>query len=313
MASSARSDLSFIGVYATRIAGFAANLQQAHRLGAVAGDHHEPWTVEFQQLAVPVYLQTLPEEYLQGLATQFDSCAEAMARVGAPVAIERQWSVVSTYLRAVARAIEMQLGTGPPDPVTSVPADEASTPGLMRYDGLAQLVSSDGVAILADAAAKVRDHCALHSVADLSAEQLQWLRELAAGDPVVEVAARHGYSLRSMHRQLADLWRTLGVETHIRAWRGPPRWAGSRTEAAHLTSWHTSANEAVETDGLSASISSPSRGGEQIRPPGVTGSVPRGCPGEATSARSPAPWGPRRKGPQMACLWRSRNRTALVI
>lgn len=48
-------------------------------------------------------------------------------------------------------------------------------------------------------------------------ERLSWLRQLAAGTTVAELAGRVGYSERAMFRMLRSLYRDMGVETRMQA------------------------------------------------------------------------------------------------
>lgn len=50
-----------------------------------------------------------------------------------------------------------------------------------------------------------------------SADQLAWLRQLAAGATVTQLADQVGYSERAMFRLLHALYRQLGVETRLQA------------------------------------------------------------------------------------------------
>lgn len=51
----------------------------------------------------------------------------------------------------------------------------------------------------------------------LSADQLSWLRELAAGRTVAGLAERAGYSERAMFRMLRTMYRRMGVRTRTEA------------------------------------------------------------------------------------------------
>lgn len=51
----------------------------------------------------------------------------------------------------------------------------------------------------------------------LSPQQLSWLRQLAEGVTVAELAGRVGYSERAMFRLLQTLYREMGVSTRIQA------------------------------------------------------------------------------------------------
>ncbi len=58
---------------------------------------------------------------------------------------------------------------------------------------------------------------ALASGTTLSAEQLSWLRQLAAGSTVARLASEAGYSERAMFRLLQTLYRKLGARSRIEA------------------------------------------------------------------------------------------------
>ena len=45
----------------------------------------------------------------------------------------------------------------------------------------------------------------------LSDEELEWLRRLARGDRIGDIAIESGLSRRSLYRRLDDLWAKLGV------------------------------------------------------------------------------------------------------
>jgi DNA-binding NarL/FixJ family response regulator len=51
----------------------------------------------------------------------------------------------------------------------------------------------------------------------LSADQLSWLRQLASGTTVVQLASRAGYSERAMFRLLGAVYRQMGVRTRLQA------------------------------------------------------------------------------------------------
>jgi DNA-binding NarL/FixJ family response regulator len=75
-------------------------------------------------------------------------------------------------------------------------------------DGQAVLPAAVTVALTAD------PHAAAPTP---SAEQLSWLRRLAAGSTVAQLAEEAGYSERAMFRLLQALYRQIGVETRLKA------------------------------------------------------------------------------------------------
>ncbi|GAA2583583.1 hypothetical protein SMC26_22260 [Actinomadura fulvescens] len=73
-------------------------------------------------------------------------------------------------------------------------------------------------------AQKIVAHIPDSRVSGLPIEHIEWLRILAAGSTVAELARRVGYSTREMHRLLAKMYCELGVK--------------GRTEALILASRH---------------------------------------------------------------------------
>ncbi|MEU4742385.1 LuxR C-terminal-related transcriptional regulator, partial [Actinosynnema sp. NPDC023658] len=51
----------------------------------------------------------------------------------------------------------------------------------------------------------------------LDADELTWLRRLATGGTVAQVAAHAGYSERAMYRMLNGLYRRMGVGSRLEA------------------------------------------------------------------------------------------------
>ncbi|WP_220504417.1 response regulator transcription factor [Microbispora sp. H13382] len=78
----------------------------------------------------------------------------------------------------------------------------------------------DGQAVLpaAVSAALARGSIANNTASlSLTPEQLSWLRQLAAGATVAQLAEQAGYSERAMFRLLQSLYKELGVRTRIEA------------------------------------------------------------------------------------------------
>jgi DNA-binding NarL/FixJ family response regulator len=49
------------------------------------------------------------------------------------------------------------------------------------------------------------------AVADLSSQEREWLRDAAAGRTLAEIAARHGCSVRTLHRRMQRIYEHLAV------------------------------------------------------------------------------------------------------
>jgi DNA-binding NarL/FixJ family response regulator len=76
----------------------------------------------------------------------------------------------------------------------------------------------DGYAVMpAAVAAALTSRVAVPLHCPLSTEHLSWLRRLAAGVTVAQLAGQAGYSEREMFRLLSALYRELGVRTRIQA------------------------------------------------------------------------------------------------
>ncbi|AQZ63306.1 two component transcriptional regulator, LuxR family [[Actinomadura] parvosata subsp. kistnae] len=91
------------------------------------------------------------------------------------------------------------------------------TPGTLRRTVEATL---DGQAVLpADVAAALASgaHSTGEGAAAPEPQQLSWLRQLADGVTVAQLARRAGYSERAMFRLLQELYRDMGVRTRIQA------------------------------------------------------------------------------------------------
>ena len=208
------TDLDLVRICSTRILGLANSIVQAHDLGVEPGTHRSPWTLAYQQQAVDVYLETLPPTYLADLGVNFDACADMLEGHDPPEVVRGHWDIIASYLRSTAFAIRCHPGLESDAEVATDPRlIDRETPGVMRFDRLAELMHRDGALELAQAARAVRDHTVRVRESDLSDEELAWLQRLTAGAPVIDVATEYGYSLRSMHRALAKLWLKMGVET----------------------------------------------------------------------------------------------------
>jgi DNA-binding NarL/FixJ family response regulator len=140
-----------------------------------------------------------------------------------PGRLAADWVIVTRYLRNASAAIEERLNTGDPHPRRAA-SGEASTldgppPMVIRYDALAELTTLDGANRLEQAALAVMHHMEDSVPVVLDQAERHLLERVSAGVPIAELAAELGYSRRSMFRELARLWRKLGV---------PDRTAGIR-------------------------------------------------------------------------------------
>lgn len=207
--------LGVVALYAGRVRFWADSIEQAHRFGNPAGSDDEPWELPFQQRAAKIYRDVLPEDYLEGLSSIFLGCSLTMEDHPIPGALGGDWQIVLSYLTNAADAIAHEMGFDL-FPAWEDPAgtNEPTTPAVVRFDLLAPLVSVAGAQQLRAAG----DNVAQHLLADtnstespLTQVQLDVLGDLAQGKRVIDIANARGFSTRSLYRELAEMWETLGV------------------------------------------------------------------------------------------------------
>jgi len=75
----------------------------------------------------------------------------------------------------------------------------------------------EGQAVMPAPVAAVLASDLLDSTHRVTADQLSWLRHLAGGATVAEVAEQAGYSERAMFRLLQKLYRNMGVDSRLEA------------------------------------------------------------------------------------------------
>jgi AraC-like DNA-binding protein len=202
-----------IGCCASRIIDMATEIRRTHAMGVPHGEHDEPWTREFHQVVASIYLQTIPARYAKGVAESFKQCTTLMASTNYPADQAGDWLIVQAYAGSVTEAIcghlhltieELEAASGR--------RLEPTVPGIFPYAEIAPLVSPAGVARLLQASHVVQTACnGIQSVARPSEAEVELLRMLAAGKSVIEIAGRVGYSERSLHRRLKQLWKDLEV------------------------------------------------------------------------------------------------------
>ena len=200
-----------------RIAGGAAAILEAHRLGVAEGAHENPWTLGYHRDAVHIYAESLPPWYQSDIAALFGRSARTMGGCTIPARLAEDWVIVSDYMVSARTAILEWLASAESKPhqraSTSVPTvDEQETPPLVIwFDALARLTTSDGARRLEQAAISVRQHMEAPVPEMLDERELELLKRLADGVAIVNLAAELGYSERSVYRALANLWKKLGV------------------------------------------------------------------------------------------------------
>ncbi len=202
---------SEVGLVARRIRRFAESIAQGHEFGIPPGPADDLTDEAFQDSAVAVYRESLPWSYLVGLSRVFAERAD-LIEGGFPDCAEG--AVLTAYLRAVSGAIVRAA----PEEELLAPAPEQiadTTPPVMPFNRLAELVTVDAAIRLRDAAAAVEHRLAEIDACPLTNEELTWLRRLRAGDRVVDIARDHGLAERTLYRGLNQVWDKLGVTNRL--------------------------------------------------------------------------------------------------
>ena len=201
-------------LYAGRVAGYAAELETAHELGARPGGHHKPWSIEYQREAVPIYLSTMSITYLRDLAANFSRAADVLER-WAP-GPSGAWGIVATYLRSSDQAINEHPSPAPRSPEPGdILSIAPSTPSAMRFDLLATLVSAEGAARLRRAGNEVVYDVETSARPELTVSQRALLIEIGAGATAAELAEAHGWSERTIYREMSRIWAALGASNRV--------------------------------------------------------------------------------------------------
>lgn len=206
-----------IGVVACRIRRFAEAVQQAHEFGLGPGTASEPWTVEFQRQAVPVYASALPWDYLVGLAGGFENAADLMVTVAGPKTAALEWSRMQQYLRSAAKAI-FEKAPSETAPLLRRAEDlDPVTPPVMPFDKIARLIDCEGAEQLRLTGAAIERCCGDIDDCPLTDQELEWMRRMLLGDRSIDIAHDAGYSERSFYRALSELWDRLDVDNRNEA------------------------------------------------------------------------------------------------
>ncbi len=206
-----------VDVACERILVAATAIAEAYEFGVGEGKFEEPWTLKYHRVAVYVYAESLPASYQRRVGELFRSSDAALSRGSIPAAIAADWSVVRAYLRHAATAIEewlevsgAYLGQDGPPKEREI---HGPPPRVIHFDRLAALTTLAGANRLRQAAGTVRKYCQPPEPLVLSSREQQLLRALRDGVYVVDLAADSGYSERAMYRELARLWKKLGVKS----------------------------------------------------------------------------------------------------
>lgn len=206
------ADLQIVRHNARRIVFLVEAVQAAHTVGFAHGEERQPWAPAFQRAAARIYFETVTVEFARSLACAFGECASLMRDHELGVPPIEDWMIVRRYLGSVAEALRSHPGVADHECVEPAGLIPQPTLGILRHDLIAGLVHPEGLERLMRAAKGVGIHCDLQLAGGLSAEELEWLRALADGSRVVDIAQQFGLSRRGMYRALAEIWTKLGVQ-----------------------------------------------------------------------------------------------------
>lgn len=230
-----RAQWGSVSSFAVRIDHFAGCVAEAHFLGHGPGRSRKPWGIGFQRRACSIYAQTLSAEYLRGIADASGYCARLMDGAAPDDGVAIDWEVVAEFLRSTSEALgEMPEVAGVASGAGAAEVGSTSPP-VLRYELFAELLSSQGVARLGDAAGAVARCCESHVQVVPTAQELGWLLSVAAQEPVEELAERNETSTRGMYRSLEAMWERLGVRNQVQGvalavqmgWIAPPPYDSS--------------------------------------------------------------------------------------
>ena len=208
--------LSRVRLACGRIISGAQAIVQAHRLQAASEGTFEPWTEEYHREAVHIYSMSLPRSYQRDIGALFRDSLETMAAMSIPAKLAEDWIIVGQYLTQASLSIERLLASGElkPAPKVKISASEMedhTPPGVIRFELLAALTTSEAAERLKRAALAVQRHVNVQTLESLSDKELHLLDMAASGVKIAEMKAELCCSERTLYRELAKLWKTLGV------------------------------------------------------------------------------------------------------
>ena len=199
-----------------------AAVVEAYKFGIPEGPHRQPWTEAYCRAAVEVCAETLPLWYIREIASLFRDGAAAMEERNIPTSQAQDRLIVIQHMCNVSDAMD-RWAESHREPGASRAAGPAEAvdraPSILRFDRLAALTTAEGACRLAGAADAARQQLGEVFEVVLTGDQRRLLREVASGAAIADLAVEFGYSRRSMHRELAKLWKVLGVGGRIQAVR----------------------------------------------------------------------------------------------
>lgn len=227
-----RAEWGSVGSFAVRIAHFAGCVAEAHGLGHGPGRDRKPWGVGFQRQAGLIYAQTLRTEYLRGMADASGYCARLMDGAVPEDGVAADWEIVAEFLRSSSQALREMPEVAEVASRAGANEIRSTSPPVLRYERFAELLHSQGVARLGDAAGAVARCCEAHVQVVPTAQELEWLVSVAAQEPIEVLAERNQTSTRGMYRRMEKMWERLDVANQVqgvalavqRGWIAPPPW-----------------------------------------------------------------------------------------
>lgn len=208
-------ELGSVNSFAVRIEHLAECVAEAHKVGHGPGNHRRPWELDFQHQAVRVYAETLPPPYLRGMADASRRTARIMDEAGVDEPTAADWDIVARFLRATADALVEDSSIAAITPETGR-SDLASTAtGLVRYERLAELLHTQGITRLGNAASTVVCYCQERLKVVPTTQELEWIISVAVNEPIERLSERNNMSSRGMYHRLETLWKRLGVSTPV--------------------------------------------------------------------------------------------------
>ena len=172
--------------------------------------------------ATSVYAEALPAWYQIAVVSLYRQCSDTMAEVSITGALDEDWTIVRQHLINAVQAMERHLAAQP-ESARSEPAALAEIgdhePVVVRFDRLAALTTSAGAHRLKQAALAVQGEVSGRTAVPLNEGQTRLLKAVSSGVAVADLTVEFGYSERSLYRELAALWKALGVPDRLQAIR----------------------------------------------------------------------------------------------
>ncbi len=204
-------------MYAARIRSFASEVGRAYAYDIEGGDNTEPWAVEFQRQAMPIYMETLPMNHVGLLGRRFLTCADLMDHVEHnDEAVAESWQTMRQYLNSYATAASEHVELAAPEDAPVADIDPAA-PSILLYHRLAPLVHPDAINQLIHHADAIEVFCRSQISSLLTDRQKALLNGVIEGRPMAHLVDELHYSERSLFREWRRIRAALGVDSRSQA------------------------------------------------------------------------------------------------